>query len=204
MLVALEATLRFNMANRKPDPLLWWLVNECKLWPVIHSLFPPLERAPQDIEELRNANPELAKTRFSTESQATFIAASTLAFMVLVRIGIRQPSNQLWAESVRQLPSLDEESVYAWWELGKQQICDQYPDIAEVVLGHVLVGADIKKTNGEAMRRIRYPFIKSVWQLFSKAPNKSMNSKQNAQNSAKSPPNKKHAEHSVLNKWKKT
>lgn len=167
--IALEATLRLNMLMHKPNDVLFWVARHLKLWPVIYSSFPTLCTVQPDVDGAEHSA-QAATARFSPTATATFMAGVTLAFMQLVRSGERHPSNRVWGDQVRKLPPISSKTVHTWWALAKQEIYAQYPDLAEVVLGHVLVGEDIQRTNGEALRRIRYPFLKSVWKVLAEQP----------------------------------
>jgi hypothetical protein len=197
MLVALEATLRLNMLARSADAVLKWITHQCKLWPVVDSSFPTLRTTHQDLDALGiDSDSADAKARFSTASMATFMAASTVAYMHLVRKGLRNPSNQLWAQKVRKLPALTRRTARKWWKLADSEIREQFPDLAYLILGHL--DPRTPKTDGEAMRRIRYPFIKSLWQLLSEVPQRSNTARPKTK--VKCMPNKQHAEHLVSHK----
>lgn len=162
-LISLEATLRLNMLDYRPDEALLRIVRSCKLYPVIESAFPTMRRERKDFQKIRTEQSRPSKARFSPDSVSTLMAAATLAFMHLVRIGLRQPADRDWTEQVRKLPPISRGTARKWWELAKPAIIEQYPDLGEFVLGHL--SADTPKNNGEAIRRIRYPFINSLWQL---------------------------------------
>lgn len=167
--IALEATLRLNMLMHKPNDVQYWMARHLQLWPVVHSAYPTLRTVHPDVRGAEHS-PETANARFSPTSTATFMAGVTLAFMQLVRSGERRPANRMWRDQVRKLPPVSGRTVHKWWTLAKREIYEQYPDLAEVVLGQVLVGNDIQRTNGEAMRRIRYPFLKSMWRVVAEPP----------------------------------